>query len=77
MTIMRDSSLYIKYDKYHVQFLSRSIFFCHGAVSVLKKIKDIGANNHYFIGGITFFLFFHMLSLCNFPLWVNKKGLAF
>ena len=38
------------------------------------KVKDIGANNHYFIGGITFnSFFFHMLSLCNFLLWIIKN----
>ena len=77
MTIMRDSALYIKYDKYHVQFLSRSIFFCHGAVSVLKKVKDIGANNHYFIGGITLFLFFTCYHYVIFHFGLIKKGLAF
>ena len=42
---------------------------------VCSKDKDIGANNHYFIGGYYFQSFlFHMLSLCNFLLWVNSKG---
>ena len=41
--------------------------------SVLKN-KDIGVNNHYFIRGYYFQIFFHMLSLCKFLLWVNRKG---
>ena len=43
----------------------------------MLKIKDIGANNHYFIRGNTFFLFFFlfdMLSLCNFLRWINRRG---
>ena len=39
----------------------------------MLKLKDIGADNHYFIHGYYFQIFFHMLALCNFLLWVNKK----
>ena len=39
------------------------------------RCSDIGANKHYFIEGnyFEFPTFFHMISLCNFILWVNRK----
>ena len=39
----------------------------------MLELKDIGADNHYFIHGYYFQNFFHMLALCNFLLWVNKN----
>ena len=41
----------------------------------MLKVKDICANNCYFIRGYYFQVssFCHMLSLCNFLLWVDRK----
>jgi len=42
--------------------------------SVSVKILVLGRSVFYRGVLLSFFLFFHMLSLCNFLLWVNRKG---
>jgi hypothetical protein len=60
------------------QHIFKLVYIVSRGGQCVQKNKDIGANNHYFIGGITFN--FHIVSTCyhyvNFYFGLIEKGVA-